>query len=72
MAEPSIKLSLTPRRSRGKMIIRCAWCDAEGKDGYLGSTPTGNGVTHGICDRHLRQLKEEAAKTPWRKKENEK
>lgn len=39
------------------MIIQCAYCEAEGKDGFMGTKPPlyDRSVTHSICPAHLKK-----------------
>ena len=46
---------------QGKLMkVVCAWCEKEGKDGFLGYKEGGSGVTHGICKAHSEQVLREA------------
>lgn len=46
------------------MRVVCAWCEAEGVLTVLGNVPDSSGMSgdsHGVCPRHLKMLKREAA-----------
>lgn len=41
----------------GEIAMRvCAWCKAEGKNGFMGYT-RGSGITHGICEYHADEIR---------------
>jgi len=49
------------------MKVRCAWCGQEGKPGLLGEKPPLDDPTetHGICQRHWREMVEALPSTSF-------
>jgi len=43
------------------MKVVCAWCERDGKPGYLGDrqSPENSATTHGICPSHAQQVLED-------------
>ena len=40
------------------MLTLCAWCLADGRRTVLRETPEPGADSHGICEEHLRELRE--------------
>ena len=42
---------------QGKLSkVVCSWCQAEGKDGFLGYKPGDGTITHSCCPQHFNEL----------------